>query len=303
MFRLIIAGLLFMSISYSSIAQDYMPLVQQGATWLLYYSDEYPDTDYAAYKIEEDTIVNGVSYNNLYFYELGSNIQSDYIIQSKRLAGMLRDDISDRKVYGIVMPGLWQGFDLTYCDSTWNLDLNKEVLLYDFNVTVGEEFPDCHIDASESEVPVFITSDTLVDRYGQIRRTIINENGLELMEGIGYEDGLFMYAHTWVHSGWGFGMIDYCLSQDMNCQLLSNTSEISFSDFDILYKHSLRHISVTSEHNILAIYLYDIYGRLILTSDKAIVNTSSINMEGLYVVQVLTEGNKQISQSIYLSGN
>ena len=237
------------------LSQTYKPLVKEGATWIMYYDDD--GADYWALRIEGDTITNDLTYRKLYKYDLGSELTFPITYQNqKSLSGLLRDDIENRKVYGILDLNTWNSFLSEECDIFMVYNEGVEIEIFDFNKTLGDAFDDCHLDFYEMDSE--ITIDTIFEIYGEERRVFINDHGLQFIEGVGYEDGLFQSAHTWVHAGWGFGMINYCNQYAEDCQLVTNIKEITNNyDLQIYPNPTGSKFNISIKEDIKRIEIYD----------------------------------------------
>ena len=148
-------------------AQEYTPLVAEGATWINHYSEEYPDTDYRAYQIEGDTLVNAIMYKNIYMYNLGAEVTDPITYTSRTHFGIIREDIDNKKIYGNidVDPYSYGEFDVVMCDG---FSLDNEFLLYDFDVQVGSILANCHLDPYEQNSSII--KDTLEYLFGFVRK-------------------------------------------------------------------------------------------------------------------------------------
>jgi len=258
-FNLVYFLLLISQVSVYS--QAYIPLVEEGATWIMYHSDD--GTDYWALRIEEDTIINDLTYRKLYRYNLGTELTFPATYQNqKTLSGVLRDDIINKKVYGYLGNNTWNSFLSEECYVFMIYNEDVEIEIFDFNKSIGDVFDDCHLDLFE--VGSEITKNEIVEMYGQERRVLSNENGLQFIEGVGYEDGLFQSAHTWVHAGWGFGMINFCNQFDGDCELITNTQEIDGNQDLLIYPNPIiDRFSISQDIDINKIDVFDLLGNKI----------------------------------------
>ncbi len=283
-------------------SQDYSPLVKEGATWIMYYDDD--GADYWALRIEDDTIINDLTYRKLYKYDLGSELTFPltYPIafqNQKSFSGLLREDSDTKKVYGILEMNTWNSFLSEECDIFMVYNYGAELEIFDFNKTVGDVFDDCHLD--DNEVGTEITTDTIIDIYGEERRVLINHYGLKFIEGVGYDDGLFQSAHTWVHAGWGFGMIKYCNQNGSDCQLITNTKEITNNYNLQIYPNptsSIFNISINGD--VRRIEIFDVLGNKLdvieLGKHKYQVNDSKLN--GVFYAKFHLKNNNILTQKL-----
>lgn len=201
-------------------AVDYAPLVIENATWILFNSrEDFTITDYSAFKIREDTIIGDKVYKKVYYYELEKIGVSKFQIVNQSLAGILRENISTRKVYGQLFSILLGGGEQAECGG-----YDEDQLFFDFNKKVGEKFSDCHALTIEDEFNFPISKDTIVELYGQYRRTL-QGGQVQLIEGVGYNGGLFITPMYFTSASFGYGIFDYCIDSNFKCNLLTNTNE------------------------------------------------------------------------------
>ncbi len=271
-------------------AQEYTPFVTNGATWINFYSEEYPETEYRAYKIEDDTIINSVIYQKMFMYELGFELTDPLTYSNKNLYGYVREEIDKKRVYGIVNIDNWGEIDVVECDGFDWTDNTKEILLFDFNINIGDTINNCHLDQYERNT--IIIKDTIEFMYGLERRVYYNQNDLKFIEGIGYENGIFMKAHTWVHAGWGYGMRNYCNNNDnIGCMLLSNSIEIYELALEVYPNPTERSFHVNSDQIIKQVQLININGEII-SIDKFSENSYNITdiaSNGIYFLKIIDE--------------
>ena len=196
-------------------AVDYSPLVLENATWILVNSqDDFTINDYTAYKIQGDTTINNIDYKKLLYYELEKTGETKFQILTQSIAGYLREDIAARKVY------------IRFIDNSRGgcFMQNEDHLLLDFSKIEGEEFDDCHVKNKQIQESLTITQDTIIEIFGQHRRVLTN-GGIRLIEGIGYDEGLFNEPTSVVTQAASTFIFDYCVDNNFNCNLLTNTKE------------------------------------------------------------------------------
>ena len=197
----------------ASYRVEYTPLVVENATWILVDSyDDFTINDYTAYKIQGDTIINDVAYKKLFYYELEKTGATQFQILNQSTVGYLREDSNTKQI--LFLPDARGG----------NIMSNEDLLLLDFNKTVGEEFDDLHIKNKEIQESITITQDTILELFGQYRRVLTN-GGIQLIEGIGYKEGLFKEPTGLVTQAASSSIFDYCIGDNFNCNLLTNTKE------------------------------------------------------------------------------
>lgn len=202
----------------ASYTIEYTPLVVENATWILFsgYND-FTIIDYWAYKIEGDTTINNIDYKKLYYYEIEKTGTAKFQIVNRRIGGYLREDLSARKVYGRNLITLQDVNGVNDCF------VEGEGLMFDFNKKLGDNFEDCHSTLGFEEDDYKIAKDTILEIFGQHRRVFKNKGFIELIEGVGYNDGLFLVPTDFVAAGYGYGLVDYCIGTNFSCNLLTNT--------------------------------------------------------------------------------
>ena len=137
---------LFTIIVYLNVsAQDYVPMAIDSATWFLGYKDENPQfNNLIAMRLEGDTIVNNLTYLKIYHYSY-SNIGIK--VSSRKLFGLIRDDVDERKVFGGFINETQNEFEEFVGDTiqcNWGEEDNFiENLLYDFSIDVGDTLNAC----------------------------------------------------------------------------------------------------------------------------------------------------------------
>lgn len=106
----------FLCTSFFSFSQDYVPFVKDTTTWVV---SVYPDV-LQYYNAIGDTLINGKNYIKVYRGYSPENISS-VTLSNDYLSGGLREE--NKKIY-------FQPF----------VNFNDEVLLYDFNLIIGDTF-------------------------------------------------------------------------------------------------------------------------------------------------------------------
>lgn len=264
------------------LSQNYLPLVEKGATWINYYG-KHDSPLYFAHRIEDDTIINNLSYSKVYGYNLENQNSFPLEYTSRWFAGLIREDLSTKKVYGINGIRFWDGISSHQCQ----LFAFTEFLLYDFGLSIGDTLNDCNL--SHHQVNSAIINETQEFLFGKQRRVLTNEYGLKLIEGIGYDDGLFMEAHTWLHAGWGLGMLDYCNTIEMEeCQLITTIEEIDRNSVEIFPNPAIDKISIQTNDQIKNAELLNISGQLIsgLKKSRTHYDLPSQISSGIYLLKI-----------------
>lgn len=283
-------------------AQTYTPLVQEGATWINYFCVEYPDCEYRAYKIEGDTVVNALNYKKVYMYNLGDELVYPFQFTDRTYYGSLREDVNNKKVYGIVKIDNWGEIEIYECEGYDNTDQTKEFLLYDFDIGIGDASSNCQIHHEERNS--VIEKDTIENIFGKERRVLYNGYGLKLIEGIGYEDGIFMQAHIWVHAGWGYGMQDFCNGlSNSDCELSTSLSDLSLEVLKVYPNPISDYVQIETKIPIKNVQLIPINGsgikELVDSGDRYLLPNVMDN--GLYLLRILSENGSLNFRKIVVS--
>ena len=173
-------------------AQVYHPLVDSGATW----SREATECDGFSHSCEYrggkfflmgDTLIGSLKYNFLhfqptyyYFYANGFP-PTEYgwlFYEVPYVLAALRED-SNKKVWIRSLPSLFP-----YGNCPFSLPLNKDTLLYDFNLLVGDSIVSAWMTSTVSEI------DSIQLLNGEWRKRYMFNSGEEWIEGIGSTYGL-----------------------------------------------------------------------------------------------------------------
>jgi len=206
--------------------QDYTPLAIENATWFITPYGETAETPYA-YRIDGDSIHNNILYKKLYYNTLEYVYNEFTMINqigfvSRHLIGLIRDDINNRKVYYINLTNIF-GTNESECTALFQDNIDQEVLLYDFDLTVNDTIDNCI--SSEVEFgDLKITSDTIINMYQKNRRTL-QANGNSIIEGIGFDRGLLSPLSFPFHAGKGTSFY-YCVGSLFDCNVITSTDDL-----------------------------------------------------------------------------
>jgi len=267
-------------------SQQYTSLVKSGATWINFFSEEYPLTQYRAYRIEGDTMINSIIYSKMFLYKLGYDVSDQLAFGDKSLYAFLREDTISKQVFQLGYIDNWGEVEYEDCSDLSNS--TEEFLLYDFSLSIGDTLGNCQLD--EYEHNSTIVKDTIELVYGELRRILYNQNSLKLIEGIGYEDGIYMNAHTWVHAGWGYGLKNFCLDSNINCQLISRTNDLAALKINIYPNPTPSHSYVRASETISNIEVIHPSGKieLKLKNPNELINAISL-ADGIYIIKIIIE--------------
>ncbi|WP_083937533.1 T9SS type A sorting domain-containing protein [Lewinella cohaerens] len=216
MLRKTLLSLFFYSIMWSLSGQAYQPLVLEDAHWKICQTsaeEAWSCGTLFEYNLGADTVVGNVDYHKLYRRSFLPNGESGgglgaydlpLRIVSETLVGLIREDLSGRKVF-------WRDVSSLLCPDA----PNSEFLLYDFALSVGDTLAGCALGSMDT---VVVTAVNLEDIYGTERRVFQLSTGFELIEGIGYTSGLLELPIPSV-STLSTSLLDYCRAPDMDCNV------------------------------------------------------------------------------------
>lgn len=263
---------LLFTVTFVSVAQDYRPMVIEGATWhYRAFGEGYPLT--ADYFISGDTIHNGVAYKLLYV--------------DGALGAFIREDVDEKRVYISGYEDAFIHFPLVSLDSIYSYSVNDEILLCDFNYslgdpvvnyTFGEQRTDTVLYVSEMEI--FGEDLKVWSLYGD---TIHGDGEVSFVEGVG---GLQVFVGNLVgyFVGGGTYLAEYCISNNGDC--FSNTSEVEHTVPLLFPNPTTGEVYLEHANEVEKYLIFDVRGALL---DQG-VEASAINLgkfpTGSYTVRL-----------------
>ncbi len=250
---------------------DYIPMAVENANWVVTRFDgstepPFDDDVIFGYTIKGDTLINSIDYKKVYFNHLGNT--SSFI--NRELFGAIRDDIPNKKVYGIQFtspdPNVYCNCD-NVCDT--------EFLMYDFAMEIGDSYEDQCLMSD-----VFILEEmSEQELYGENRMVQgMFENIYDLgfgvvVEGIGGAKGLFEVNGSVIGPG-GQNLTDFCIGTDQECLsqfLLSNDDYFIKNNINLFYNQTEKQLELTNNSNNLEIEIYSVLGKKVVAKT---INTS-----------------------------
>jgi len=258
------------------------------ATWLLgstSYETEFDQI--VVLRLEGDTIISNTSYSKIYHYEY---VDRAIIFQSRKLFGVLRDDVSGKKVYGGILNGMQNSFTSflnPYGRCDWgNINSFNEHLLYDFDVIEGDTIDICMLDDQTT-----VSSIDTIERFGFRRRNLRlrDYNSTIMTEGIGTCIGIFNGGAECFSTGspLAYNLFRYCIGSFDNCDLLTSTKDGIKQDKLILGPNPVVEIlNVFSSSKIKDITILSIEGKLIDSFSGIYQIDMSDYQPGLYILNV-----------------
>lgn len=201
-------------------AQDYIPLVQEQATWIHYEWDgggTFEDLNLFGYRIEGDTMIDGTAYKKVYRLEFFVDQIwpfAPYRKSGQALFGAIREDLDERKVYARI-------FEANEIE--WRCtDPGAEKLWYDFSLEVGDTLPSC---ISYYDISQIDSIDTVFSFGENRRRWSIWDGYAYQVEGLGTHTGLFDPCFGCVFTGENsYTLEHYCIGPESECDIIDATS-------------------------------------------------------------------------------
>lgn len=283
-------------------AQNYIPMAIENAQWVIYHSDDdgYPPfTDYYYnYRIEGEITINDVVYKKVFRRAMdpvnpdtNQPVSLPLNIGEDHLYGAIRDDISNRKVYGLVFCNETFPPDANYCDC------DVEVLMFDFNMNIDEYYPDdCMFIGGSNFYLGEIVYQEIVNETRQVQRiysSVGDTIDLRKFEGLGSNAGLFEVT-CYFECNYNTYISHYCVGTDEEClsnYTLAVKQEIINNTFKIYPNPVINKLSIENQNkqHPLNIKIYTIYGKLLYT--KTYNNTyNEIDMtnftSGIYLLKI-----------------
>ncbi|MEM7106449.1 MAG: T9SS type A sorting domain-containing protein [Bacteroidota bacterium] len=195
-------------LSELSIAQEYIPLVQEGAWWKTTYVNNSWKF-FPKYLIKGDTTINGVDYKKMY--------------SCPDLKGFIREDTIEKKVFA----RYFSVFDS-------NCPENDEFLLFDFSLEVGDTIQSCWFGASAQLDTVAVVSSEFL--FGQDRKSIAYTTVFpttSIIEGLGSTEGGPVTVQVLGVSGVTGDINDYGVNPETTCSDLLVSAEQAINNHEI----------------------------------------------------------------------
>ena len=228
--------LLLLSILSQPLTAQYQPIAVEGAQWIVY---ETFDEGFSGqsithhnYFIRGDTLLDGQNYKKVYLRYLSNEVTGGpqnlvppyYVSTPATLAGLLRDSVAAREVYGVSY--------IEPVEDVLNVDCSyPERLLYDFKSAVGDTLQGCwHTSTWTWNGTTYIES-IIVDSIGTADWLGLDNRVFylpeanpvypRLIEGVGGDNGPFTYTTADIgFVGWQYEvLVDYCIGTDVECGL------------------------------------------------------------------------------------
>lgn len=288
----VIAALVLMHMGLG--AQSYFPVAVENATWIITYGvDHYTAFHHYAYKLEGDTVFQSMEYKKVYHYDLGWNTEPPYQIQSRRMVAFIRDDTLEKKVYGVILE---EQIDFDVC----MYSPPQEVLLYDFDILLGDTLRDCLTEVHGVYALVEAISSEQI--YAAERQVWSIGGDRSLIEGVGNNLGLFWLSSNVVHAAYGPVELDYCIGTNFECGL--HTRILSIDDLEhawVFPNPAHDELRITSDLRFHSAEILDVHGRSLhvtgISASQAI-DVSALSL-GLYFVKLESTDGEVVSARFF----
>lgn len=283
---------------YSSDREyEWDDLTTENRVWIQMYRSDYDDTTYYQLGLKGDTMVNGVEYKKL--------IECSHIgfpIEGQCVGGIRTDGTG--KYYFVSLPPFSSSVgSMEICMD----DQNQEVLLYDFSLSIWDEWQEpCYETMHDDVIAVYEE-----EFCGITRKVLKFSDGFQWIWGVGCDEGLLYPIHEEI----------------LLCGIAHRTVEV-FQDGESIYKNpefeGIDYTFVGERHNpkngialfpnpakdkIFLLYspdtkptqiqLYDQQGHLVRTQSKAFesIDISQL-LTGTYMIRVTLEDGKVYSDKV-----
>lgn len=305
--------LLFFALSNILISQNFTPFPTSNAVW------NYSNTGHNigaganqcleySYFFGSDSMINGQNYHRLmvnrinYYNDFRTSGCTDSIWYTDSYTAIFfRNDISNRKVFA---------FDLT---------MAKDTIWYDFNIQVGDTIQSSYA-YNPANDPIQLHCDTIVTlSLGGVSRRVysysyypigspsIYPNGINLIEGIGWQDGLIQNMHNSITTGTSQLL---CFAENNtfyppntnNCSILTSLEKSSITEDVSVYPNpAMDKVKINSPHQLKTVFIFDAKGRRVeKVNFNPMINEIMISElnNGLYLLRIETSNGDTFKEKL-----
>jgi len=247
------------------------------------------------FEIKGDTTLNNKQYKKVYKLNMQYGFWPEpFEILSEFLVAFIREDIDEKKVYGIGFPSFPS---LINSEQSCDDFPGEEVLLHDFDLEIGDTIKTC-LAIANNGIPNPLIVENIIEEvhFGYSFKTFeTNSYYSKLYEGFGFSSGgLFTGANLNITAGGGNALSHYCRAIDSeSCLLTSNESIAGSQKLKIYPNPSKGEITVETDMTVSNLKLYNYQGTMIkdfesILFDKQNINLSSLQ-NGVYFVKIENE--------------
>lgn len=297
----------------AQVSSKYQPMAVEGAHWICIkiYNKPWGD-EYFSWSIRGDTTINRQVYKKMYrdefFIDINHSLAKQPVVIGTQLTALMRDDTSERKVYGIILPNARLS---TPCDTT------TEVLLFNFGVKSGDTLQSCSA-APIIETPLIVDSInyTPFNKFCNFNNSLsvrslrtlnvsafwdfyLAKSTERISEEIGYQRfGPFFENWSGLNSGlqleWVIygGLICHCVGSDADCKIVSSNKEISYRPLKI-YPNPVEdrlYFENPADHQFKRLRVYHSSGQMVQQLSAQGIQNSYIDTSRLHLGQYFIQG-------------
>lgn len=273
------------TIAFLLEAQNYIPLpTDTGTVW----RSIQTDINYCSetqYQIVGDTIINSTTFQKIMITSVqrnpGSICRGVISISPDTTNVYLRNDSLNRKVY------------------LRTLNLNKDTLLYDFDLAIGDTLQPTYITRSYDTIVIdTIRIDTIAGQQRRVFVTSLSRNcqtNFEFIEGIGSNKGLLQPFTCFISPAYYLN----CMSingktiypdSTTSCDLITSLEDIGTKKvIQLLPNPTTGVFNIPENENLNFIQLYNIQGQMVTSvrpQSNAPTNLHIEGAHGMYFVQL-----------------
>ncbi|MDD4673936.1 MAG: T9SS type A sorting domain-containing protein [Bacteroidales bacterium] len=279
----------FLPILMYSQEYEYVAFPTSNAIWSEFYGRELMHNYLSSYdKVTlngEDTLINQLNYKKLYLF-YGASFE----ISNATYLGAIREE--NRKVY-YIGDTIHQGKPFGYSGL-------PEILLYDFNVKVGDTL-NCNGELLANFYCLIVESIDTISIGNKLRKQISFEGSYaKWIEGIGSVQGLLFAGERIATKGQAFGeLICFKFNDEIlyfnesydECMPVGISENIILSNTLIYPNPTSDVINIEVPENILSprIYMFDVYGRIVRIDSNSkrnyVIDLKGLP-KGIYILKI-----------------
>lgn len=274
------------------MAQNFTPIPTSNVVWNENISNTQSFCADQSIQITGDTLINGTVYHKLYvtgveyFMTQPNGFCTNTVLRSFSYhGGYFRNDSLNKKVW--------------YRTTT----MNRDTLLYDFNLQVGDTLPETYLYDFSEGVYIIDSIDFIPYGGSTVKRYIVNNfclfDPINLIEGVGSNAG-FLNKITCRLGGTPNSLT--CMNinntsvypdSSTNCLVITNITEVKKElDYLIYPNPSSGTVNIANAENIRTIRIYNLQGQLVKSLKPSSNQFELPEKTGMYIIQIEdTEGN------------
>ncbi len=290
-----------------TVAQDdYIPIIKENSYWFI---ENQPgaayleptsnvNIEYFSFGFRGDTIIENKAYKKLWYKKYNDFIEKffDNGFSKTGVMSYMREDIEEKKVYAIYTGEGYPG----------NCDIGKEILIFDFNVEIGDTVQTSCI-YKNSPIRIISTINNYESfgfnfRVYTLKPMIDNGDDIDayMIEGMGGRSGPIGPLHTSIMVATGGTLLYHlCFDEEQNCldQIVSEHEVLGINSLGVWPNPTNDKINIDlqtidfNHHTKVSIFIKNINGRTLLSKSLENINHSeSIDVnelaKGIYIIEI-----------------